>query len=174
MSMIENQYVTFLQSPYRFLDKTVCFWKDAVQSVINEIVLTFSRIPHSTRTYLKALHIIGHYWSRLDKSIFESERQFVMTSVKVTDHLLSLLMSEKHIEEVTIQIDMLMESDNIIINEDGLILEKILLEVDEEMLSTYWNAALQFCLELTENLPKQIEVFDVLNGKRYVHFPQIS
>jgi hypothetical protein len=176
--MSTNQYALFLNSPYSFYGETISYWRDAVQNTINDIVRAFFRIPSSSRNYFETLKIISDYWSKLDRKLFESEQQFIVTSAKVTDHLLTLLMSEKNMKEPTFNMEMyLLASDTKNLDpyhDNGFIFEKILLEVDEDLLTTYWNIAKLYCSNEFEESPKQIEIIDLLNGKRYVHYPRKS
>ncbi|ARK28605.1 hypothetical protein [Halalkalibacter krulwichiae] len=168
--MTENQAISFLACPYQFYETSTECWKEEVQTIINKIVDSYDQLSKSEKTYYQALKIISVHWSQLDRKLFESKSEYLLVSAKVIDQLLSLLVSEmgelpffnnetKCLESIESKVD------------EGVVLKKILLEVDEPLLITYWNIAEKYCYRTNGNSPNQFEVIDVLNAKRYVRFP---
>ncbi|MFD2508932.1 hypothetical protein [Halalkalibacter alkalisediminis] len=173
MSMVS--YASFLKCPYQYADRSFSCWKEAVQNTINDIVKAFLKTPYAVRTHFGTLKLISDHWSQVDRSLFDSYQHFILTSAKVTDHLLQVLMSVKNEQEPIFEMEisslMSIPSDSGFIEEEGFIFEKILIEVDEKELSTYWDIFKLYCSSNCDVPPKQIEVVDLLNAKRYVHFP---
>ncbi|WP_227939775.1 hypothetical protein [Alkalihalobacillus deserti] len=76
-----------------------------MQNTINDIVKAFLKTPCSLRTNFETLKLISEYWSKLDQDLFDSDQHFIVTSAKVTDQLLCLLMSVKSEKEMICKID---------------------------------------------------------------------
>ncbi|MBP3953317.1 hypothetical protein [Bacillus suaedae] len=167
---IEECY-SFLACPYRFpqekqIHNTVKdSWQQALQNSINDIIETFYRITYEERTSLRLFALLSQNWENFDRSLFLSQQHFILVCATVTDHLLKLLTTVK-------------EKKNPFLNlseptfEKGeVVIEKVLVDVDEELFSAYCQTAMTYSYNAYKCIPKRIEVFDILNAKRYVHYP---
>ncbi|WP_332634012.1 hypothetical protein [Halalkalibacter flavus] len=180
-----NLNEAFLNCPYEYYDhefRKVAVeynWKQAVQSTVNEIVKAYVATPKLMRSNVYILRLISDYWARLDRDIFHSIQQFLSISAVVIDHLLSFLINNKKsfhtcnesFEHCAIDFVTTHEVEH---HHEAIVMEKMLLEVDEPLLQTYYEVAKRYYYEKNGHLPNQIEVIDLLNAKRYVHFPKLN
>ncbi len=161
----------FLTCPYDYYDYELhnvsveYNWKQAVQKTVNNIVRECLSIPSIDRTHGCILKLIGEYWIRLDRQLFDSLQQFFTVSAVIIDHLMGFLMSK----EDKGSMDTMTLSNNVNAG-DELIMEKVLLEVDEQLLETYCEVATDYFVGNNKEIPSQIEVIDLMNAKRYVRF----
>ncbi|MDT8862703.1 hypothetical protein N0O92_21110 [Alkalihalobacillus sp. MEB130] len=166
---------SFLTCPYDYYDHELhedvigTNWKQEVQHTVNKIVYEFFETPFSKRTNGYVIKIISDYWCRLDRTIFDSIQQFLSISAVVIDHLMSFLENNKHFKlSGAFDPYSIMELQN---GSETVIFEKMLLEVDEHLLKTYYDVAKRYYFTKHGFFPRRIEVVDLIHAKRYVHFP---
>ncbi|KHF39077.1 hypothetical protein LQ50_17380 [Halalkalibacter okhensis] len=185
--MFENNQLNeaFLNCPYEYYDHefrrvAVDFnWKQVVQSTVNNIVRAYVETPLLMRSNVDTLQLISKHWTKIDRNLFYSVQQFLSISAIVIDHLLSFLSMNKQsfdsnhgfLEDGASGIVTTLKGKD---RHEAIVLEKLLLEVDEPLLQTYYDVAKRYYYEKNGSLPHQIEVIDLLNAKRYVHFSNLE
>jgi hypothetical protein len=192
-TMTDYHLESFIRCPYKFyyqhilsLDSSQVKWRQVVQFIINQVVQNFYQLPLDTQNKLNVLKLIDRYWKNVNPQLFESKVHYYMVLAKTTDHLLQFLSIKRkqkpplflyqklntYIKELETQLSLTFELAEW--STHSFTLKKFLVEADEEMIQLYNHLMVVFSSEAFGKIPERIEIFTLLEGKKYTFLPTVK
>ncbi|MCM3668592.1 PD-(D/E)XK nuclease family protein [Mesobacillus maritimus] len=152
-------------------------------SVDHQIVQEYYQLPLSEQKKLNVLKLIDRYWQKINPMLFDNPIQYYTVVAKITDHLLRFLESK---EETTLPLFLFKKLDAYIDELESRVsltfevvewftysfkIKKFLVEADREMVELYHYLMVVFAKKAFRKIPEQVEVINLLEGKRYTFTP---
>ncbi|WP_243292110.1 hypothetical protein [Bacillus sp. FJAT-47783] len=190
-TMSDQHLETFIRCPQRFFYQHVVkesrmewTWEEGVQQVINQVVHQFYLLPYQARTAHRILTLIEKYWKLLSINQFESKIHYYAILAKVTDHLLHFLSKERsqcpplllyeklqsYIQELETKLSVLFEV--VEGGERSFRIKKFVTSSEQGLSELFYYLMIIFSKEVFNTIPKVIEVYGVIDGRKQVYTPK--
>ena len=183
----------FIKCPYRFYFRHIegkapnqLDWRQVVQSIVNQVVSRYYKLPPISQTATKVLEFLYDHWKGIDIRLFESKLQYYTVLAKITDHLLKALTSQSikypplflyeklkiNVEELGANLSLTFEVAEW--SNESFVIKKYLVDSNEEMRYLFKNLILVFCQKVFGQLPERIELISLMEGKTHSYRPDMN
>lgn len=180
----------YMRCPFQFYYRhllgkgAICLnWRQMAQHAVHQVIHDFYKSPLEARSSVKILELIHKHWmKRVD--LFHSRSHYFTVLGEITNNLLFALLEERDIEQPLflfekfrihseeLQIDLAMTLHVAEWSADSFILRKYMVDAKPGYCYSYKHMAVLFSEKAFGLLPEKIEIIQLLNGKKFVYYPE--